>query len=191
MSKLRLSIRRALSVAFAIGICAVGLYVGAAPVWSDWKSTRASAAEYEIGISDLQYAVKSTFRGANITDFPKGVVFTRFVTIPDSAKNWIRSEMTDRTPGFPETMSGAAIMQDLESSFLLPRPTFHLGSSVRAQAWPVLGGIALLSSGLSILGWILHRHGLRQALPYGVRRQAFQPNPERMKTGTPASTITF
>jgi hypothetical protein len=130
------------------------LHVAAAPVWSDWKSTKASAAEYEIGISDLQYAVKSTFRGANIADFPKGVVFTRFVTIPDSAKNWIRSEMTGRTPGFSETMSGAEIMQDLESSFLLPRPTFHLGWSVRAHAWPVLGGIALLSSGLSILGWM-------------------------------------
>ena len=150
MSKLRLSIRRALSVAFAIGICAVGLYVAAAPVWSDWKSTRASAAEYEIGISDLQYAVKSTFRGANIADFPKGVVFTRFVTIPDSAKNWIRSEMSDRTPGFPETMSDAEIMHDLESSFLLPRPTFHLGSSVRAHAWPVFVGLALFASGLSI-----------------------------------------
>jgi len=163
MSKLRLSIGRALSVAFAIGICAVGLYVAAAPVWSDWWSTKASAAEYEIGISDLQYAVKSTFRGANITDFPKGVVFTRFVTIPDSAKNWIRLEMTDRTPGFPETMSVEAIMQDLESSFLRPRPTFHLGSSIRAQGWPLLGGIALLSSGLSILGWMFCRKSIGRA----------------------------
>jgi hypothetical protein len=147
-------------MAFAIGICAVGLYVAAAPVWSDWKSTKESVAKYEVGISDLQYAVKSTFRGTNIMDSPKGVVLTRFVTIPDSAKNWIRSEMTDRIPGFPETASGAEIMQDLESSFLLPRPTFHLGSSVRAHAWPVFGGIALLSSGLSILGWWFRRNSI-------------------------------
>ena len=72
MSKLRLSIGRALSVAFAVGICAVGLYVAAAPVWSVWKSTKASAADYEVGISDLQYTVKSTFRGTNITGSAKG-----------------------------------------------------------------------------------------------------------------------
>jgi hypothetical protein len=150
MSKLRLSIVRALSVALAFGTCAVGLYVAAAPVWSDWKSTKASAAKYKVGISDLQYAVKSTFLGTNIMDSPNGVVLTRFVTIPDTAKNWIRSEMADRIPGFPETMSGAEIMQDLESSFLLPKPTFHFGSSVRAHAWPVFVGLALFASGLSI-----------------------------------------
>jgi len=150
MSKLRLGIGRALNMAFAIGICAVGLYVAGAPVWSDWKSTKESASKYEVGISDLQYAVKSTFRGTDIMDSPKGVVLTRFVTIPDSAKNWIRSEMTDRIPGFPETMSGAEIMQDLESSFLLSKPTFGLGSSVRAHAWPVFVGLALFASGLAI-----------------------------------------
>jgi len=137
-------------MAFAIGICAVGLYVAAAPVWSDWKSTKEFAAKYEVGISDLQYAVKSTFRGANIMDSSKGVVLTRFVTIPDSAKIWIRSDMADRIPGFPETMSGAEIMQDLESSLLLPKPAFHFGSSVRAHAWPVFVGLALFASGLSI-----------------------------------------
>jgi hypothetical protein len=145
---------------FAIGICAVGLYVAAVPVWSDWKSTKESAAKYEVGISELQYAVKSTFRGTNVMDSPKGVVLTRFVTIPDSTKNWIRSEMAGQIPGFPETMSGTEIMQDLESSFLLSKPTFHLGSSVRAHTWPVFGGIALLSSGLSILGWMFRRKSI-------------------------------
>jgi hypothetical protein len=121
-----------------------------APLWSDWKSTKASAAEYEVAISYLQYAVKSTFRGPNIMDSPKGAGLIRFVTISDSAKSWIRSHMTDRIPGFPETMSGAEIMQDLESSFLLPKPAFHFGSSVRAHAWPVFVGVALFASGLSI-----------------------------------------
>ena len=41
-------------------------------------------------------------------------------------------------------------MQDLESSFLLPKPAFHFGSSVRAHAWPVFVGLALFASGLSI-----------------------------------------
>jgi hypothetical protein len=183
MSKSRLSIGHAFSVALAIGFCAVGLYVAAAPVWSDWNSTKAFAAEYDVSISDLQYAVKSTFRGTNITDFSQGVVLTRFVTIPDSAKNWIRSEMSDRTPGFPETMSDAEIMHDLESSFLLPRPTFHLGSSVRAHAWPVFVGITLFAFGLSILCWILHRRigrlnsTLRPAASLWPYRQAI-PAPE-------------
>jgi hypothetical protein len=150
VSKVYLSIWRALSVAFAIGICAVGLYVAAAPVWSDWKSTKEAAAEYEVGISDLQYAVKSTFHGTKATDFPKGVALTQFVNIPDSAKSWIRSDMADRTPGFPETMSGPEVMQDLESSFLLPKPAFHFGSSVRAHAWPVFVGLAILAFSLSM-----------------------------------------
>jgi hypothetical protein len=41
-------------------------------------------------------------------------------------------------------------MQDLESSFLLPKPAFHFGSSVRAHAWPLFVGLALFASGLSI-----------------------------------------
>jgi hypothetical protein len=167
------SSRRALRVAFAIGICAVGLYIAAAPVWSDWKSKKESAAEYEIGISDLQYAIKSIFRGTNIMDSPQGIVLTRFVTIPDSSKSWIRPEMADRTPGFPETMSGADVMQDLESSFLLPKPTFHLGSSVRAHAWSVLSGLALFTSGLSALGWLFRRTRLEQR--QGSRRIASFP----------------
>jgi hypothetical protein len=57
---------------FAIGICAVGLYVAAAPVWADWKSTKAAAAKYKVDMSDLQYTVKSTFLGTNIMDFPQG-----------------------------------------------------------------------------------------------------------------------
>ena len=40
---------------------------------------------------------------------------------------------------------------------LLPRPTFHLGSSLRAHAWQMLGGLALFTSGLWILGWSLRR----------------------------------
>jgi len=78
---------RTLGVAFAILLCAAGLYIAVPPAWPDWKSTKESAAEYDLAIADLQSAVKSTFRGTNITDFPKAVVFTRFVTIPDSAKN--------------------------------------------------------------------------------------------------------
>jgi len=85
-------------------------------------------------------------------------------------------------------MSGAAIMQDLESSFLLPRPTFHLGSSVRAHVWPVFGGIAVFASGLSILGWMLRRkstgrvasltHKLTGALTQKLLLEDFQPLPD-------------
>lgn len=53
---------RTLGVAFAFLICAVGLYVGAAPVWSDWNSTQTSAAEYDLAISDLQLAIKNALQ---------------------------------------------------------------------------------------------------------------------------------
>ena len=48
---------RTLAVTSAILICAVGLYVEGAPVWSDWNSVRNSAAQYDSAIADLQSAV--------------------------------------------------------------------------------------------------------------------------------------
>ena len=46
------------------------------------------------------------------------------------------------------------IMKDFESSVLLPKPPFSLGSPVCAQAWPLFGGLALFTSGRSILAWL-------------------------------------
>src|SRR6516165_8367799 len=48
---------RALRAAFAIMLCVVGLYLSVFPIWSDWNSVQKSVSEYEVGISDLQYAV--------------------------------------------------------------------------------------------------------------------------------------
>jgi hypothetical protein len=205
---------RALVATFAILLCAVGLYVGAAPVLSDRDSAQKSAAEYDVAIADLQSAVKgavtididpSTVRplskgdasaksavdhdalakkygGTTVTrlvdsggsiDFsdlggkkveptplPPGATIVRFLTIPDTTRNWIRPEKqveADWNPSFPVTMSDAEIMKDLEAKLLLPRPTFHLGSAVRAHIWNAIGGLVLFVSGLSILGWSFRR----------------------------------
>lgn len=93
---------RALSVTLAILICAVGLYVAASPVWSDWESTQKSTAEYDLAINDLQSAVKNavTFDLSraqplqrSYSDLPKGAVIaptkpaptTRTIPIPKGA----------------------------------------------------------------------------------------------------------
>jgi hypothetical protein len=82
---------RALIAVFAIVICGVGLYVAAAPVWSDWNSAQKSAAEYEVSISDLQYAVKTASPNKDVSDLPKGAILipTRVVTIPDTTVKWM------------------------------------------------------------------------------------------------------
>jgi hypothetical protein len=202
---------RALSVACAILICAAGLYVGAAPVWSDWKSAQTLAAEYDVAISYLQTAVKNAVtigQTADIPPPPQGYTLdtstyqpiehgsdpqaaysghidfsaiggkpvnqqlslqqfaaqyaekTRVVTVPKSVKSWTRPEQktdADVVVDISQAKSEAEVMRAFTTSFLLPRPTFHLASSVRAHAWRVIGGLALFASGLSVLGWLLRR----------------------------------
>ena len=168
---------RALIVAVAVLLCAVGLYVAGSPVWLDWESTQRSASEYDVGITDLQAAIK----GAVILDMstaqpiqgtkPKGadpirdLGLVRTVKIPESAKEWMRPEAKPKGDWFvqnapeqrvfPNTMSDAEIVQFFRSSVLLPRPTFSLRPAVHAHAWSVFGGLALFASGLSILVWML------------------------------------
>ena len=143
---------RDVGVAVAILICAVGLYVGVAPVWSDWNAMKKSAVAYHVAIAGLQVALKSA-------DCPtEGCI----VAAPASIQNWLRPDQGNWASGeeqisFPATMSKAEIMQAFEENILLPRPTFHLGSSLRAHAWQMLGGLALFTSGLWILGWSLRR----------------------------------
>jgi hypothetical protein len=165
---------RSLAVAIAISVCALGLYVAVSPVWSDWNYAQKSTAAYDVAISDLQAAVKtarlSATLPADIPPPPPGFIGEISVTIPDSAVNWLRPE----EPGpweqfrvkeqrrFPQTMSDAEVMQDFESNLLLPRPTFHLASSVRAHAWRVIGGLALFASGLWLLGWMFRRPRIEQ-----------------------------
>jgi hypothetical protein len=159
------SITPRVGVAFAVLTCAVGLYVAAALVWSDWNSAQKSAAEYDVAIADLQTAVKNA---AIIPPPSPGYTFdtsdtapTRNVTIPSFVQKWMLPwEQYAQNPQerrFPQTMSDAEIMQDFKSSMLLPRPAFHLASAVRAHAWQILGGLALFASGLWILGWSLRR----------------------------------
>jgi hypothetical protein len=147
---------RVLRVAFAILICAIGLNVGAAPVWSNWESIQTPASEYDLAIGELQSAVKSA---ACPTE---GCI----VTVPDSVQNWLRPGQGDWASGervsFPATMSKAEIMKAFEGKILFPRPTFSLRSAVRAHTWPVFGGLALFASGLSILGWLLRRRRIEQ-----------------------------
>jgi len=169
---------RVLGFALAVVMCAVGLYLAASPVWSEWESAQKSAAEYDVAIDGLQTAVKNApildFTKAepvHAVDTPVHVVDpiplspTRIVKIPGSTLNWLRPE----EPGpwemyrvkdqrsFPQSMSDAEIMHAFESSLLLPRPTFSLGSAIRAHAWAILGGLALFASGPWILGWSLRR----------------------------------
>jgi hypothetical protein len=166
---------RALVATFAILLCAVGLYVAVAPVWSDRNSVQRSAAEYDVAIADLQSEVSRIDLSAglvpksgkvSIPPLPPGFVLDRPVTIPDSVQSWICPEQrsagdwfTQNAPelGFPETMSDAEIMKAFQTNILLPRPTFHPGSSVRAHAWSLVGGLAFFTSGLSILGWMFRR----------------------------------
>jgi hypothetical protein len=87
----------------------------------------------------------------------------RSVKIYLSVQEWIRPEKKldptgyDKAINFPETMSDAEITEAVKEYLLLPRPTFSLGSSVRAHAWQMIGGLALFASGLSILSWLLRR----------------------------------
>ena len=188
---------RTLVVTFEILLCAVGLYVATAPVWSDWNSTQRSVAEYDLAIADLQSAIKgavvwdpdlSTLRPIEgSSDASKGdpgpgpwekystksepkkqgqytaddIMPTRTVTIPEPGWKWMRSQVLPPLPkgytlvnpspqptisaqrSFPETMSDEEIMQEFKANFLFPRPMFSLGSSVRAHAWPVFGGLSL------------------------------------------------
>lgn len=79
------------------------------------------------------------------------LVPTRVVTVPESVKKWTRPEQkTDAYAVVDLSLakSEAEVMRGFTTSFLLPRPTFHLGSSARAHAWPMLGGLALFACGL-------------------------------------------
>jgi hypothetical protein len=71
---------RTLGVAFAVSVCALGLWVAISPVWSDWNYTQKSAAEYDVAISDLQAAVK------NAGAIPTKAAPTRTIPIPNGAK---------------------------------------------------------------------------------------------------------
>ena len=101
---------------------------------------------------------------------PSDFFNTRIVTISASTWNWIHEGwnapnsvpappkgFTLDTQRFPITMSDAEIMQAFEANLLLPRPTLSHGSSVRAHAWNVFGGLALFAFGLSISGWLFRR----------------------------------
>jgi hypothetical protein len=75
---------RAFGVMFAILLCAVGLYVAADPIWSDWESVQKTASEYDLAIHELQSAVKQA--GGTLVNT------SRIVTIPESVKRWVRPE---------------------------------------------------------------------------------------------------
>ena len=108
---------------------------------------------------DVNAALSTGYRKSDILN---QLARARTVTIPESAKKWARVPALPKgamleSQYFPETMSDAEIMKAFQARLLLPRPTFSLGSSVRAHAWNVIGGLALFISGLSVLAWLFRR----------------------------------
>jgi hypothetical protein len=51
--------RRGFIAALGILLCAAGLCLAAAPVWSDWESVQKPASEYDLAVANLQSAVKT------------------------------------------------------------------------------------------------------------------------------------
>lgn len=95
------------------------------------------------------------FKGT-ATRVPDGwmdVSTTKTIDIPESTRKWRRPDVSESGAEFPIETPDETILRSIERDFLLPRPTFSMGASLRLHLAHVLAGFILAAAGFTGSGW--------------------------------------